>query len=177
MTAPKTEPTQAPETERGGARRRKRALIALAVVVVLLGVVVGWLWWQDHQNQESETARTVALQAAKDRTVAVMSYDFQSVDQDLRRARAGLTAPFLQQFDRAALVVAPTARQRQIATHARVTSAAVVEAHPDDVVVLLFVNQDSRSVQSPDVQLTNTRVQVTMHKVGDQWLISRFAWV
>lgn len=177
VSTPSTEVGQAPEADQGSGRRRRRALIALALVVVVLGVVVGWLWWQDQRAQEAEASREAAVQVARERAVAILSYDYNTVDQDLQRARSGLTGRFLDEFNRGALVVAPTARTRQISTHARVIRAAVVDARPDDVVVLLFVNQNSRSVQSPDVQLTNTRVQLTMTKKDDQWLVSEFKWV
>lgn len=177
MTTPEAQATQPQAADDAGRRRRRRALIALALVVVVLGVTVGWLWWQDQRSKQAEENRQVALQVAQQRAVAVLSYDYHSVDKDLQHARAGLTAPFLAEFDRGAQVVAPTARLRHVSTQARVISAAVVDARPDDVVVLVFLNQSSRSTQSPDVQLSSVRVQLTMTKKDDQWLVSEFKWV
>lgn len=177
-TQPNAQPNAEPDAgDDPGGRYGRRALVALGLVVVLLGAVVGWLWWTDRQYGEADAAGQVALVVAKERATEVLSYDYRSVDQDLRRARSGLTGRFLEQFDRGTATVAPAARERRAIVAARVTEAAIVDQHPDRVVVLLFVSQNSQTAQSPDVQLSNVRVQATMARAGDNWLISDFTWV
>lgn len=158
---------------RGDSRRPMRALIALAVVAVVLGVAVGGLWWLDHRNSQVEAARDTALQAAREQVVTVLSYDFRSMDQDLQRAREVLTGGYLEEFTtQAKQVTVPAARKEQITTSADVMASAVVRADPAQVVVLLFVTQRTRSSQSEAVRLSAHRLQLTMTRIGDRWLIS-----
>jgi Mce-associated membrane protein len=70
-------------------------------------------------------------------------------------------------------VVIPGAKEKQIAAVASVPAAASVSATPTEAVVLLFVNQTV--TVGPDVPTdTASSVRVTLEKVGDRWLISKF---
>ena len=155
------------------ARRPTRALLALGVVAVVLGIAVGALGWLDHRDSQVETARQAALQTAREQVVTVLSYDFGTIDQDLQRARAALTGEYLAEFTiQANYIIAPAAREQQITTTANVIAAAVVRADPAQVVVLLFVTQRTQNSQSDAVRLAAHRIQLTMARVGDRWLIS-----
>jgi Mce-associated membrane protein len=157
----------------GDPRRSRKALIALAVVVAMLALAVAGLWWLDHRYNRSESARDAALQAAREQVVPVLSYDFHSIDADLQRAGAALTGQFREEFLTVAnQITAPAAREQQITTRATVIASSVVRADPEQVVVLLFVNQHTSSSQSEAVQLSAHRIQLTMSRVDDRWLIS-----
>lgn len=156
----------------GGDRSKTRALVALAIVVALLGSGVGWLWWNDRQYQLAQEAGERGVLVAQDRAVTVLSYDYRDIDRDLQRARSVLTGDFLREFDRDALRAGPDVRNRQITVTVRPTAAALVATRPDEVVVLVFVNQSSKTTLSPDVQLSTVPVVVTLRKVGERWLVS-----
>lgn len=150
-----------------------RALIALSAVVVLLGVVVGWLWWLDHRNSQAEAARTTAQQTAREQVVTVLSYDFRSIEEDLQRARAALTEQFSTEFiTEANEVTVPAAREQSVITRADVIASSVVRAEPEEVVLLMFLNQRTQSSQSEAVQLSAHRVVLTMTRFEGRWLIS-----
>ena len=53
-----------------------------------------------------------------------------------------------------------------------VLASAVVRAEPEQVVVLLFVNQTTQSSPSETVQLSGHRIELTMTRVDDRWRIS-----
>ena len=169
----------AKESVAGLGRRRAnesqfRALVGLGLVVVVLVAAVSGLWWQEHRDRQAEVARNAALQAAPMAAVALLSYDYRSVDQDLQRARATLTGGYRDQFTaEAAKTIAPAARAQHITTHATVIGSAVVRAEPEEVVVLLFVNQSTRSSRSGAVQLSAHRIQLIMVPAGDRWLVSK----
>ncbi|MGH4016062.1 MAG: hypothetical protein ACRDSL_19495 [Pseudonocardiaceae bacterium] len=129
-----------------GVRRPARALIVLGAVVVLLGVAVAGLCWLDHRNSQIDAARQAALQAAREQVLTVLSTE---------------------------QVPAPAAREQRIVTRAEVIASAVVRAKPDEVVLLLFVNHTTQSSQSEVVQLSGHRIQLTMTRVDDRWLISK----
>lgn len=154
-------------------RRRAQALIVLGVVALVLAVAVGGLGWLDYRARQVQAARQEALQTAREQVVTVLSYDFRSIDQDLQRAREALTGAYLAEFTtQANQLTAPTAREQQITTEANVLASAVVRADPARVVVLLFVTQRTRSSQSEAVRLAAHRLQLTMTRIGDRWLIS-----
>lgn len=150
-----------------------RALIVLSVVVVVLGVVVAGLWWFDHRNSQTEAARIAAPQTAREQVVTVLSYDFRSIEEDLQRARGALTEQYGAQFvAEANKITVPAAGAQSMITHADVVASSVVRADPDEVVVLVFLNQRTHSSQAEAVQLSAHRVVLTMTRFEDRWLIS-----
>ncbi|MGH4022934.1 MAG: hypothetical protein ACRDT0_27610 [Pseudonocardiaceae bacterium] len=156
-----------------GTRRPRRVLVAFGVVVALLAAGVVTLSWYDRRAAQVEQARTAALKAAERQAVTVLSYDFRSINRDLERARSALTGQFLEDFtELTTQVVAPAAKQQQISTSAKVVGSSVVEADPDRAVVLLFVNQTTKTAQAQMPQLSGSRVQLTLVEVDGRWLIS-----
>ena len=114
------------------------------------------------------------MQAAKDSTVALLSYKPDTVEQQLTAARDRLTGQFREQYtDLTTNVVIPGAKQKQISAVASVPAAASVSANPGRAVVLLFVNQ-TVTVGTGVPADTASSVRITLDKVGDRWLISKF---
>lgn len=155
-------------------RRHRRTLLALGAVVLALAVTVGTLVWLAYRDSQVRDARLVALQTGREQVVTVLSYDFRTVDRDLQQARAVTTGEFGQEFtDQADQATAATARAQQIVTRASVIAASVVRAGPQQVVLLLFVNQTTQSSQSATVQVSAHRIELTMTWTDGRWLISR----
>jgi Mce-associated membrane protein len=146
----------------------------LPILALLLGAGAGYLKWEDSSRRDADRARAESTQAAKDSTVALLSYKSETVDKDLGAARDRLTGSFLDAYTELVNnVVIPGAKEKKISAVAQVPAAASVSAKPDHAVVLLFVNQTV--VMGTDAP-TNTAssVRVTLDKVGDRWLISGF---
>ena len=82
------------------------------------------------------------MQAAKDSTIALLSYKPDTVEQQLGAARDLLTGEFRDSYTSLTNdVVIPGAKEKQISAVASVPAAASVSADPNQAVVLLFVNQ------------------------------------
>ena len=114
------------------------------------------------------------MQAAKDSTIAMLSYKPDTVEQQLNAARDLLTGEFRDSYTSLINdVVIPGAKQKQISAVASVPAAASVSADPNHAVVLVFVNQTVVVGQDAPTD-TASSVRVTMDKVGDRWLISEF---
>lgn len=164
--------------------RRRRWLLGggYAVVVLALAVTVGVLLgqrttgWPLHPQLTShavETARVDALRTANDAAVALLSYDYHTVDTDLKKARDSLTGSFLDDYTKlTTTVVAPAARDQDISTKAVVVGSAVVSVAPAHAVTLLFINQTTTTKAAPEPSQSGSRVTLTMDKVGDRWLVS-----
>lgn len=175
----------AAQPESGPAGRRRLHVIlggAYAAVVLALVVAIGVLLvqnttgWPLHPKLTSDAvdqARTDGLRAANDDVVALLSYDYKTVDDELKKARESLTGPFLDDYTKlTTTVVAPAAKDQNITTKATVVGSAVVSAEPTHVVALLFINQSTTTKTAPEASSSGSRVTLTMDKVGDRWLVS-----
>lgn len=166
--------------ESGDAPKRRSTwtrVVAFAVLpAIALGLALGagYLKWRDNTVRDGEIAAVSSVQAAKDSTIALLSYTPDKVDQQLGDARNLLTGEFRDSYTSLTNdVVIPGAKQKQISAVATVPAAASVSATPQKAVVLVFVNQ-TVTVGADAPTDTNSSVRVTLEKVGDRWLISSF---
>lgn len=157
---------------------KPRLVPALLVVLVLasaaLTIGLYFSWYRPDEQIDSRASAAV-VDAARQGTVAMLSYTPETVDNDLAIAKSHLTGDFLSHFeDFARQVVAPASKQKALKTTADVVGAAVVDIHPDSAVVLLFVNQTSTSRERPEPSMTASSVQVSLSKVDGSWRIAEF---
>jgi len=146
----------------------------LPVVALLLAAGAGYLKWVDSSVRDSKTARAESMQVAKDSTIALLSYKPDTVEQQLGAARDLLTGDFRDSYTSLTNdVVIPGAKQKQISAVATVPAVASVSANPQHAVVLVFVNQTVVVGQDAPTD-TASSVRVTLDKIGNRWLISKF---
>ena len=168
-------PAEPEETPKRGIQwARVFAFGVLPALALLLALGAGYLKWMDNSVRNSDVARVDAMQAAKDSTIAMLSYKPDSVEQQLNAARGLLTGDFRDSYTSLINdVVIPGAKQKQISAVATVPAIASVSADPHHAVVLVFVNQTVVVGQDAPTD-TASSVRVTMEKSGDHWLISKF---
>ena len=147
----------------------------LPAVALLLALAAGYLKWHGQFGARSARPRRIeSVQAAKDSTIALLSYKPDTVEQQLGAARDLLTGDFRDSYTSLTNdVVIPGAKQKQISAVATVPAVASVSANPNHAVVLVFVNQTVIVGQDAPTD-TASSVRVTLDKVGDRWLISKF---
>ncbi|MGY4649515.1 hypothetical protein ACVWWN_003311 [Mycobacterium sp. URHB0021] len=118
----------------------------------------------------------IALEAAKNGTVALLSYSPDSLDKDFASAKTHLTGDFLSYYTQfTEQIVTPAATQKSVKTSASVVHAAVSDIHPESAVVLVFVNHAmTTSKENPDGAFAASSVKVGMKKIDGAWLISTF---
>ncbi|WP_260328225.1 hypothetical protein [Streptomyces sp. Ag109_O5-1] len=172
------------QPEDGAPSRKARpsvltAVLGLVLVAALVAAAV--LGWQYRQGRQAEQARGEALAAARQAAPVVLSYDYRHLDRDFSQARALLTGHFRDQYGKTTkAVVAPTATKYHGVVKATVATptdggtpaVSVVSATPDRAVVLLFVNQVTRSTQVPEPRLDLNRVRMTLTRTSDGWKVS-----
>ena len=169
------------DREPGPAKAKRRIcwsrLLAFAVLpslVLLLAIAAGFLKWQNVTARESGVARIESVAAAKDSTIALLSYKPDTVDKDLDAARDRLTGTFKDSYTQLTHdVVIPGAKQKHISAVATVPAAASVSATPTHAVALLFVDQ-TVAIGTDNPTDTASSVRVTLDKIGGRWLISGF---
>lgn len=146
----------------------------LPAVALLLAVSAGFLKWQESTTSVDDTHRIESVQAAKDSTVALLSYQPNTVEQQLDAARNLLTGEFRDAYTQLTNdVVIPGAKQQQISADASIPAAASVSVDENHAVVLVFVNQ-STVIGTGAPSATTSAIRVTMDKVDGRWLISQF---
>ncbi|BBY02430.1 hypothetical protein ACKUVQ_14115 [Mycobacterium seoulense] len=146
----------------------------LPAVAMMIAAAAGYLKWQDAWVRDSAVAGIESVAAAKDSTVAILSYQPDTVDKDLTAARDRLTGKFKDSYTQLVHdVVMPGARKDHISAIATVPAAASVSATPNHAVVLVFVNQ-TVTVGNDAPTDTASTVRVTLDKSGGRWLISSF---
>nr|WP_202349572.1 hypothetical protein [Mycobacterium paraintracellulare] len=146
----------------------------LPIVAMVIAAAAGYLKWQDSWVRYSEIAGIESVTAAKESTVAILSYQPDSVDKDLGAARDRLTGKFKDSYTQLVHdVVMPGARKDRISAIATVPAAALVSATPNHAVALVFVNQ-TVTVGNDAPTDTASTVRVTLDKSAGRWLISSF---
>ena len=175
---------ETPDAQRNGvvhrslrAVRGKVGAIALVVVLLASAGVAAWLYFKQYRpdQQTNDAAATVALNAAKNGTVALLSYSPESLDKDFAAAKSHLTGDFLSYYTQfTQQIVTPAAKQKSVKTSAAVVRAGVADLHPDSAMVLVFINQNTTSKENPDGSFAASAVKVGLKKINDTWLISSF---
>ena len=121
-------------------------------------------------------ARTDATSAARVAAGDILGYDYRSIDDAIKRAHSETTGAFRKQYDSTASELLPQSKQVKAIVQATVGSAAVMSASRDRVVVLLFVDQATVKQQpgakTPETRIDQSRVRMTMSRVGGHWLVS-----
>jgi Mce-associated membrane protein len=161
-------------TKPGISWSRVLAYGVLPTLALILALGAGFLKWQDSSVRGAEEARIESVAAAKDSTIRLLSYKPDTVEKDLTSSRDLLTGDFRDSYTQLTNdVVIPGSKEKQISAVASVPAVASVSADPKHAVVLVFVNQ-SVIVGGSAPTSTASSVQVTLDKVGDRWLISKF---
>lgn len=175
------QPAPSPELARpAGASRRTGAALppwllltaAVSAVVVAVLLVLAVRAWQDHRDLEAAEASARAAQAtASEKVAALLSYDHVTFDEDLTDAQEGMTSDFREEYAPTVEEIRDRAVRQKRSQEAEVVAVSVVDAEPDEVELLMFVNTVSRTVDSRREQVMQNRVTVTMVEQDGAWLI------
>ncbi|MCZ0730759.1 hypothetical protein [Mycolicibacterium iranicum] len=177
------EPALTSPAKRGIQWSRLVAFVVLPALALVLAAGAGYLKWLDDTNRAGTMSAEptshpslaeTTVQAAREGTIALLSYTPDKVEEQLGAARDLLTGEFRESYTSLTNdVVIPGAREKQISAIATVPAAASVSLSSDEAVVLLFVNQTVTVGQDPPTD-TASSVRVTLEKVDHRWLISQF---
>lgn len=131
-------------------------------------------------TRDGRIADSVARSAAQKAAVAdiqtLLSYNATTLDRDFAKGKAVTTGQFASDYaQQFTTFVKPTATQYKVSVTAHVVSSAVESNSEDTAVVLLFVDQTTRSSQLAAPRVDQNRVKLTMSRVHGTWLISNVA--
>ncbi|MEV0248086.1 twin-arginine translocation pathway signal [Nocardia sp. NPDC050712] len=151
--------------------------VALAVSTIAVVLAAATLVWSQYlpDRHTGDTNSAAALAAAKDGTVALLTYAPETLDRDFASAKSHLTGDFLTYYGQFTdQIVTPAARSKSVKTSAVVVRAAVSDLRPEAATVLVFINQTTTSSEKPEPAMTASSVRVALTKVEASWLISSF---
>lgn len=145
------------------------------LVAILLAAGAGFLKWHEGSVASARAAGGEATQAARDATIALLSYDPATVETKLvATAHNLLTGEFQGAYTSLITgVVIPGAKEKQISAVATVPAVALVSASRNHAQVLAFVDQ-TVVIGAGAPTATASSVQVTMDRVNGRWLVSKF---
>lgn len=154
--------------------RRVLAYGVLPGLALVLALAAGFVKGFGPPAFDAGPARDAAIQAARDSTIAMLSYRPATVERDLGAARDRLTGGFKDSYTALTRdVVIPGAKRKQVSAVATVQAAASVSSAPDHQVVLLFVSQTTtEGAGAPGVMASSVRV--TLDRIDGRWLVSGF---
>jgi Mce-associated membrane protein len=158
-------------------RRLRRTAILLAVVAVLAAGTAGWAWHQADVVQGRENAAHAALAAATGATQAIFSYDYRRFDASVANGRQFVTGQFAEEYASTTANLQAAAEKEHAVVRAEVSAASVVQAAPDRVEVLVYVNQYRRNVNIDGEKVDQNRVVLVMVPVGGDWKVAGAAAV
>ncbi|MEO5665951.1 MAG: J domain-containing protein [Nocardioides sp.] len=145
----------------------------LAVLGVLAAVSVGaaiWVW-QAGDDTAVEEATSGAQAAAELAIEPLLSYNYQSLEADQKRAESYLTADYREDYDKLFALIEDNAQSVQPQVEANAFASAIVRSGEERVDVLLFVDQLTTNKGMAQPVTYKNQVTVTMQKVGEDWLI------
>jgi Mce-associated membrane protein len=148
----------------------------VSVLAVLAAALAAVAAARVSHRHALDRARENAVAAATSGVATVLSYDYRHLTADFQRAEGLLTSRFRKEYDRTtAAGVKPLAAKYQARSSAQVTVAGSVSTGVDRVVVLVFVDQTVTNSQLSAPRLDRSRINVTLVKQGNRWLIDRLA--
>jgi Mce-associated membrane protein len=148
--------------------------VAVLATLVLLGLAVKD--WREADDLAAAADASQSVRAAvTDKVEALLSYQYDTFDQDRATAEKSMTSSFRAEYAPTVSEIRDRATQQKRSQEAQVAAVSVISATPDTVKTLVFVNTMSSTEGSKRQRLMQNRVEVTMVKQGDQWLIDELA--
>ncbi|MBJ7479655.1 hypothetical protein ACIQYW_15685 [Rhodococcus erythropolis] len=149
-----------------------KRVVLVCAALILVGVG-GTLLWSHHRSAAADTARVEVIGVAPMLVENLLSYNSDTVDDDLARAAEGASGTFQDSFaEFGSKTVAPQSKEQGISTKARVVDVGVRSVAADRAELLMFVDQITTSIARPAPASTSSRVEVTLDRVDGTWLVS-----
>ena len=184
VTAPERERAPEPSTDTTP-RRGPRALrvtpkavwllAAMALVASLaLGATRGREWYAAHQTQAANAA---AVAAARQLAVNFVTVDYQKVEADTARVKAGATGDFLKSYSNSMDELEKVLVANKTVSTVQRAEAALVSGDRDSAVALVGVVAPTKNTSVPDGETKTYRMRLDLRLVGDEWKVENLEFV
>ncbi|QIM20051.1 hypothetical protein G7075_01020 [Phycicoccus sp. HDW14] len=163
-----------------GQRTRRRLpagagapLAALVLALVALALVLSVSLRDPHAREADARAATAAARSSLEQ---LLSYSYQTLDQQAAANAALLTGAFKGEYAKTmSTTIAPVAVKDEVTVRARSYEAGVMGQTPDTVTVQVFLNQAKTAKGEEQPSVDQNRVIATMRRVDGRWLIEKLS--
>ncbi|QKW39336.1 hypothetical protein HUT06_39270 [Actinomadura sp. NAK00032] len=146
-------------------------IAVLAVLTIALGAGATALYMKVSDQKATEEASKDATFASSRAAQKLSSYDYQTLDADLKAASALTTGKLHSDYEKLAQELRTVAVQQQAVSNTTVMKVGVVSATPDKVVTLVYANRSSRAKTDKQQRLPEPlRIKMTMVQKDGKWL-------
>ncbi len=139
-------------------------IVALAVALVISRVQLSN---QDAVNGD----RASALATAQADAINVATYSYHHLQRDFGRVESESTPAFRRSFIKSSDNLSKVLVQYKATASAKVLKSAVESISGSKAVVLLFVNQSVANTTQQGVNTDDSRIEVTLVRSDDRWLL------
>lgn len=143
----------------------------IAVNIALAAGLGGFLYGKStipDDDKDNKTVQFAATRAAED----ISSYDYRTIDSDLKRAAAHTTGNFKAQFDQQITQVKGSATQQQAVVEGQAVKTAVESVDGDKAIALVYLDQTTAKQATASRTPNQYTLRMVMKKIKGQWLVS-----
>ncbi len=147
---------------------------AVMVLLILAGAVAATVLGLRYAGANSdEDARSAALDAGKRYATVMFGFTPADVDANVAQAKAALVGNARTTYDdiMKSSDLSAEVKKQNVNSAVSIQEAGVVSGDAERAVVLIFMNQSVTRGQTELVRVEPSRVQYSMRKSGDRWLI------
>ena len=150
--------------------------VALAVAIVSLAVAAGALLSRGDSTTEVDALRTSALEAARERTTRLTSYDHRTLDADTAAVLETATGEFADDYRSTTAQLSETFRTTQAVAKGTVVGAGLesLERPADGPVVAVVVVAVDQVITTKGAapRTERNRLRMELVRPEDVWLVS-----
>ena len=144
--------------------------VSLLVTVVLL--VLAFLDWRDTRSLDRSAEAGDAVRTSISAQVeALLSYTHTTFEADQEKAQRALTSDFRKEYAAEADTLKARATEKKLSQQADVVAVSIVDAEPDQVEALVFVNTTTSEEGNPEARILQNRINVDLVRSDRGWLI------
>jgi Mce-associated membrane protein len=153
--------------------RRRFGIVEVVGLVVIIALAVALIISRVQLSNQSATNgdRAGALAAARTDAVDVATYSYLHLPRDFGRVEGESTPSFRRSFIKSSDNLSKVLVQYKATASAKVLKSAVESINGSNAVVLLFVNQSVANTTQQGVNTDDSRIEVTLVRSGDRWLL------
>ena len=151
--------------------------MAVSVAAVSLAVALAALLLGDDEVQRVEAARESALDAARERTLALTTYDHRSLDEDFAAVLETATGEFEKEYRDTTAQLRETFETTRAVAVAEVVGAGLESAEvagdgPQRAVAVVAVDQVIQTANAPP-RTERNRLRMALLRRDGTWLVER----
>ncbi len=152
-------------------------VVALAVALVSLGLALAAFLLGDRATDREERARASALQAARERTTTLTSYDHRRLDEDFAAVLETATGDFKAEYEKTTMQLEEAFVQQRAVAVAEVVAAGLEESDVDgdgvDTAVAVVAVDQVITTQGQPARTERNRLRMELVRPDGTWLVRK----